>query len=216
MAVSVTTADMREVLTGINGFIFLLKQYSSEIFFETSFAPGSKDFTWTSSTSMLYLAYSYFVLIGNKCSLCEGYPYFYAATCVSSCPTGTFLLSDTCVSCPSGTAWNGTFCITVCSAGRSWNSATQSCQCPMNTFWNGTSCTTCPLGQYFNTLANQCQCITGNWNGTRCLMCVSNQVWNTYTLACECQASSYWNDTLCVICPERTFFNASLKTCVCS
>ena len=137
---------MRDIFHGLTGFI-LIPRTSMDIQLDTSFASHTKDFSWSSSSSILYLSYSFLALMGNKCSLCEGFPYFYASACVSVCPMGTFAINDTCVACPPGTNWNGSMCVTVCSGGRMWNALTQTCQCSNGLIWTGTTCSTCPLGQ---------------------------------------------------------------------
>jgi hypothetical protein len=63
------SGNLREVFHGLNGFILVLRP-NFDIQLDTKFASTSKDFSWSSTTSIFYLAYSYLALIGNRCSLC--------------------------------------------------------------------------------------------------------------------------------------------------
>ena len=83
---------------GLNSFIVRNSQSSFDL--TTTFASGSLIFS--SSSSLYYLSYSYFFLIGGPCGVCPGYPINYNGTCVSTCPPNSYYNGITCITCLPG------------------------------------------------------------------------------------------------------------------
>lgn len=123
--------------------------------------------------------------------------------------------------CPSGTAWNGTYCVRVkvCTGGAILNTVTNQCVCPDGTYlYNGyCQATGCSGGQAWNGSA--CVCDQGyNWNGTVCLLCINGQVWNPVAKACLCPPTYAWNGRYCQLqpnCSGNRIYNNDYQVCVC-
>lgn len=169
---------------GFSGFIIRNNQQNFQI--TGNLINGN--LTFSTISSLYYLSYSYFFLIGGPCGQCPGYSISYNGNCISTCPPNSYLSqSGTCVTCQSGQIWNGTACVNRCNGGRNWDSFTQTCICPTGLNWNGLNCISCQNGQIWNSNTNQCVCPIGaNWNGYLCISCTSGQIWSSQYLSCQC------------------------------
>ena len=56
-------------------------------------------FAFSSSTSLYYLSYSYFFLIGGPCGQCRGFPISYQGKCLATCPPNSYYNGITCITC---------------------------------------------------------------------------------------------------------------------
>ena len=66
------------------------------------------------------------------------------------CPSGQHLYSNRCITCPSGSNWNGSRC--DCTSGKIWNTTANRCDCPSGKVEsNGHCCPTATPHYYWNT-----------------------------------------------------------------
>jgi hypothetical protein len=131
-----------------------------------------------------------------------------------SCASGQFVnglcVVQPSVFCPSGTAYNGTFCVgsVVCPVGTSYNgqACSGSALCPVGTSYTGSSCVgsaICPSGTAYDSAvcAGQATCPVGtSYNGVSCVG------------SATCPAGMYWNGNGCAgsaICPSGTVWSGS-------
>ena len=112
---------------------------------------------------------------------------------VCICSPGTFNVSGVCETCPIGTAFDGTQCLTVqltCNVVNTVLSA------------DGLSCV---CGSGFS-----------NYSGTCRVTCPSNADYNNANSQCECKANFMNVSGLCQACQLDQSYDATLKTCRCN
>lgn len=114
------------------------------------------------------------------------------------CPSGSYLINNTCHQCPAGTVYDKVHqkC-KQCPAGSYYNAAQD--QCLVNT----TSSSTCPNSTF--------------WDGRTCVTCFLPSYWNLDTLKCEnCSSGLYYNVNTrkCQTCPNGTIFDLNKYQCV--
>lgn len=89
-----------------HGFSSFIARNSFETFdLRASLVNGNLSFT--SSSALYYLSYSYFFLIGGPCGQCPGFSINFNNTCVATCPPNSFFNGNTCIVCQPGFIWNG-------------------------------------------------------------------------------------------------------------
>jgi hypothetical protein len=116
-----------------------------------------------STSSLYYLSYNYFFLIGGPCGQCVGFNINYLNNCVATCPPSSYYNGVTCVVCLAGQVWNGTACVVIPvvvvpvvntsastnnSGSGSSSSSSISISCPAGTYWDGQQlrCLPCVTG----------------------------------------------------------------------
>lgn len=104
------------------------------------------------------------------------------------------------VQCPAGTTWDGSTCavpppVDVCTNLPGYQSSP-----PPGTFQWGTFCI-CTAARTWNSATNQCECAAGfQWNGSSCV-CTGGRTWNPTTARCECPAGTTWDGASCIVPP---------------
>lgn len=97
-APSIGVSSNQLAFHGLNSFI----QRNSQSPFELSASFSSGRIFFSSSSSLYYLSYSYFFLIGGPCGVCSGYPINFDGTCVATCPPSSYYNGITCITCMPG------------------------------------------------------------------------------------------------------------------
>lgn len=185
--------------------------------------------------------------LGNGCNCLPGYEVLTDNQCVSAasvptnctgnnviqngtsciCAPGTYNMSGSCQSCPSGTFFDGTQCkataVTCTVLNTVLDSTGSKCVCITGyTNYSGLCRPTCPANSAFSASSLQCECSPNYMNiSGACLPCQSDQSYDSTTKACKCnlinQAVSslgkcqcldgYYNISgFCIQCPSGTVY----------
>ena len=168
--------------------------------------------TFASDSSIYYLSYNYFFLIGGPCGQCVGYNINYNGSCVATCPPSSYFDGVTCIVCKTGDVWNGKECITPAPVNpvnptnttNPTNSTTPSNSTnPVNPINNSSNSSnpsgqtnpvyiTCPAGTYWDSQQLRClPCKTG------CATCVDCYSCSTCSLGYYQQKGNPFCDEIC-------------------
>lgn len=145
---------------GLNGFI--VSNNGAPFTLGATITKGN--LTFASFSSIYYLSYNYFFLIGGPCGQCVGYYINYNGNCVASCPPSSYHNGVTCITCNAGESWDGKQCVTPApvppvnppnnntnnNSNNNSNNTTPSIiiTCPAGTYWDGQQlrCLPCKSG----------------------------------------------------------------------
>lgn len=151
--------------------------------------------------------------LGNGCNCLPGYEVLTSNQCVaaSSVPT-------TCTGV--NVVQNGTAC--VCAPG-TYNISGTCQSCPSGTFFDGTKCkttaVTCSeLNTKLDATGTKCVCVDGysNYSGLCRPTCTANATFSTSTLKCECNPNFMNISNSCLPCQGDQSYDATAKTCTCN
>ena len=93
--ISVSTNSL--AMHGFNSFIMRNGQFHFMIMAELV----NSQLSFTSSTELFYLGYSYFFLVGGPCGQCPGYNIYFNNRCMTACPPNSYYNGQTCIVCKS-------------------------------------------------------------------------------------------------------------------
>jgi hypothetical protein len=192
----------RYIFYGLAGFI-LNQNYLPKI---STSIDANLSLTINAYTGLYsYINLQYVVFAWSPCSNCAGYPFVYNGQCYPSCPTGTLVVGNNCVQCPTNSyASNG---VCVCSQGY-YNISGVCCTCPTGSYFNGVICVNC--GANAVLIGGSCQCQQGYYNISGvCSTCPQGQQWNGVTCVslCGSQPGTTWNGQSCVCSQPGTVWN---------
>lgn len=154
----------------------------------------------------------------DDCGGCLGYGLFDTSvnSCVSFCPTNSYLEMNQCKYCGAGQHLsNGNTCVT-CSSTEEWNGS--ACQCLAGYYRNPSNlCDLCPVGT--TAVNGKCQCpYLGQYfdDSTKSCLCPP-QTYVVNGRCQQCQPGTYWDGKSCVdICAKFANMKWDGQNCICN